>query len=37
MRVIDGDPIRSGNIVSFINNTVGTHPKRRANCEWIFV
>jgi hypothetical protein len=26
-RVIDGDPIRSRNIVSFINSTVGTHPK----------
>jgi hypothetical protein len=36
-RVIDGDPIRSGNIVGFINSTVGTHPKRRANCEWVFV
>jgi hypothetical protein len=37
VRVIDGDPIRSGNIVGFINSTVGTHPKRRANCEWVFV
>ncbi len=36
-RVIDGDPIRSGNIAGFINNTVGTQPKRRANCEWVFV
>ncbi|CAM6060229.1 unnamed protein product [Sphagnum tenellum] len=36
-RVIDGDPIRSGNIASFINSTVGTQPKRRANCEWVFV
>ncbi|CAK9201085.1 unnamed protein product [Sphagnum troendelagicum] len=36
-RVIDGDPIRSGNIVGFINSTVGTRPKRRANCEWVFV
>jgi hypothetical protein len=36
-RVIDGDPIRSGNIAGFINITVGTQPKRRANCEWVFV
>ncbi len=36
-RVIDGDPIRSGNIAGFINGTVGTLPKRRANCEWVFV
>jgi hypothetical protein len=36
-RVIDGDPICSGNIVSFINNMVGTQLKRRANCEWVFV
>jgi hypothetical protein len=37
VRVIDRDPIRSGNIDGFINSTVGTHPKRRANCEWVFV
>ncbi len=37
VRVIDGDPIRSGNIAGFINSIVGTHPKRRANCEWVFV
>jgi hypothetical protein len=36
-RVIDGDPIRSGNIAGFINSTMGTQPKRRANCEWVFV
>ncbi len=36
-RVIDGDPIHSGNILGFINSTVGTLPKRRANCEWVFV
>ncbi len=36
-RVIDGDPIRSRNIVGFINSTVGTQLKRRANCEWVFV
>jgi hypothetical protein len=36
-RVIDGDPIRSGNIAGFINSTVGTRPKRRGNCEWVFV
>ncbi len=36
-RVIDGDPIRSGNIAGFINGTVRTLPKRRANCEWVFV
>ncbi|CAK9264690.1 unnamed protein product [Sphagnum jensenii] len=36
-RVIDGDPIRSGNIVGFMNSMVGTQPKRRANCEWVFV
>jgi hypothetical protein len=36
-RVIDGDPICSGNIVGFINSTVGTLPKRKANCEWVFV
>jgi hypothetical protein len=36
-RVIDGDPICSGNIVGFINSTVGTHLKRRANCERVFV
>src|SRR5450759_5010072 len=27
-RVIDGDPVRSGNIVGYINSTVGTRPKR---------
>ncbi|CAK9871772.1 unnamed protein product [Sphagnum jensenii] len=37
VRVIDGDPIRSGNIAGFINNTVGTRRKRKANCEWVFV
>ncbi|CAM6097688.1 unnamed protein product [Calypogeia fissa] len=36
-RVIDGDPIRLGNIVGFINSTVGTRPKRRQNCEWVFI
>jgi hypothetical protein len=36
-RVIDGNPIRFGNIDGFINSTVGTQPKRRANCEWVFV
>jgi hypothetical protein len=36
-KVIDGDPIHSGNIAGFINCTVGTQPKRRANCEWVFV
>ncbi|CAK9221513.1 unnamed protein product [Sphagnum troendelagicum] len=36
-RVIDGDPIRSGNIAGFMNSMVGTQPKRRANCEWVFV
>jgi hypothetical protein len=36
-RVIDGDPIRSGNIAGFINNKVGTRPKRRGNCKWVFV
>ncbi|KAH9566052.1 hypothetical protein CY35_04G110300 [Sphagnum magellanicum] len=36
-RVIDGDPIRSGNIAGFINSTMGTQPKHRANCEWVFV
>jgi len=36
-RMIDGDPIRSGNIAGFINSTMGTQPKRRANCEWVFV
>ncbi|CAM6061409.1 unnamed protein product [Sphagnum tenellum] len=36
-RVIDGDPIRSGNIAGFINSTVGTRPKRRANCDQVFV
>ena len=36
-RIIDGDPIRTGNIAGFINSTVGTRPKRRANCEWVFV
>jgi hypothetical protein len=36
-RVIDEDPIRSGNIVGFINSTVGIQPKRKANCEWVFV
>jgi hypothetical protein len=35
-RVIDGDPIRFGNIAGFINSTMGTQPKRRANCEWFF-
>ncbi len=24
-------------VVGFINSTVGTRPKRRANCEWVFV
>jgi hypothetical protein len=37
VRVIDGDPIRSRNIAGFINSTMGTHPKHRANCEWVFV
>jgi hypothetical protein len=36
-RVIDGDPIRSGDIVGFINNIIGTRPKHKANCEWVFV
>ncbi|CAM6010538.1 unnamed protein product [Sphagnum balticum] len=36
-RVIDGNPIRSGNIAGFMNSMVGTQPKRRANCEWVFV
>jgi hypothetical protein len=36
-RIIDGDPMRNGNIVGFINSTVGTRPKRKANCEWVFV
>jgi hypothetical protein len=35
--VIDGDPIHFGNIVGFINSTVGTRPKRRGNCESVFV
>ncbi len=26
-----------GNIAGFINSTVGTQLKRRANCEWVFV
>jgi hypothetical protein len=34
-RVIDGDPIRFGNITGFINSTVGILPKCRANCEWV--
>src|SRR5450759_3110244 len=36
-RMIDGDPIRNGNFVGFINSTVGTQPKRRANCEWVYI
>ncbi len=36
-RVIDGDPICSGNIAGFINSTVGTQLKRRANYEWFLV
>ena len=36
-RVIDGDLVRSGNIAGYINSSVGTRPKRRANYEWIFV
>jgi hypothetical protein len=36
-RVIDGDPIHTGNIAGFINSTVGSRPKRRQNCEWVFV
>ncbi|CAK9253772.1 unnamed protein product [Sphagnum jensenii] len=31
-RVIDRDPIRSGKIVGFMNSTVGTQPKCKANC-----
>jgi hypothetical protein len=36
-RIIDGDPIRNGNIAGFINSTVGTMPKRRQNVEWVFI
>ena len=35
-RIIDGDPIRCGNISGFINSTVVTQPKCRANCKWVF-
>ncbi len=33
-RVIDGDPIRCGNIVGYINSTEGLKPPHQANVEW---
>lgn len=34
-RVIDGDPVRCGNIAGYINSIKSTKPKKRPNVEWI--